>query len=157
MKNIGLYEYVYDFSVDYSNGNTSNITNIHKYLMKKYCIWILYKCLNSLSKRLLFRYWYCFVGSLAAGKVIKCVLSKNNQQCMIRITLIDGNLDGLHYYPFVISMNSCDESCNTAEDPFGRIFASNKMEDLNLKVFNMIKGINESKTLAKRISCECRC
>ena len=31
------------------------------------------------------------------------------------------------------------------------------MEDMNLKVFNMIKAINESKTLAKYISCECRC
>ena len=32
----------------------------------------------------------------------------------------------------------------------------NKTEDLNLSVFNKIKGINESKTLAKHISCECK-
>ena len=30
----------------------------------------------------------------------------------------------------------------------------NKMEDVNAKVFNMTKGINESETRAKRISCE---
>ena len=30
-------------------------------------------------------------------------------------------------------------------------------EDLNLGEFNMIKGINESKTLTKHISCECKC
>ena len=31
------------------------------------------------------------------------------------------------------------------------------MEDVKLKVFNKIKEINESRTLAKYISCECRC
>ena len=29
-------------------------------------------------------------------------------------------------------------------------------QDLNLSVFNMITGINESKTLTKHISCECK-
>ena len=32
-----------------------------------------------------------------------------------------------------------------------------KKEDLSLSVFNMITGINESKTLAKHILCECKC
>ena len=31
-----------------------------------------------------------------------------------------------------------------------------KTEDSNLKVFNMIKGTNKSKTLVKNISYECR-
>ena len=34
---------------------------------------------------------------------------------------------------------------------------SKKTEDLNLGAFNMITGISESKTLAKHISCECKC
>ena len=34
---------------------------------------------------------------------------------------------------------------------------SNKKEDLNRNVFNMITGINEKKTLMKHISCECKC
>ena len=40
---------------------------------------------------------------------------------MVRPTLINLNPDELLYYPFVISMNKCDGSCNTVEDPFGRI------------------------------------
>ena len=32
----------------------------------------------------------------------------------------------------------------------------NKTEDLNLSVFNMITGINESKTLTKDILCKCK-
>ena len=34
---------------------------------------------------------------------------------------------------------------------------SNKTEDLNLRMFNMITGINESKILTKHISCKCKC
>ena len=33
----------------------------------------------------------------------------------------------------------------------------NKTEDLNLRVFNMITGINKSKTLTKHLSCKCKC
>ena len=31
------------------------------------------------------------------------------------------------------------------------------MEDLNVRVFNMITGINESKLLTKQILCKCEC
>ena len=45
----GLNEYVYNFSVDYNIIDTSNIINIHKYLMKKHdiksCLELLKKCL----------------------------------------------------------------------------------------------------------------
>lgn len=42
------------------------------------------------------------------------------------------------------------------EDPFCRICVPNEMEDVNLKLSNMINGINEPKTLIKYISCEYR-
>ena len=76
---------------------------------------------------------------------------------MVRTVLIDLNLDELHYYPFITSMNRCDGSCNTMENFLGRIYIFNKIEGVNLKIFNVIKGMNESKALAKRISCQCRC
>ena len=55
-------------------------------------------------------------GSLAT----ECV-SMNKQRCMVRLILNDLNPDEFHYYPFIISMNGCNGSCNTVEDPFGRI------------------------------------
>ena len=41
-------------------------------------------------------------------------------------------------------MNRFDGICDTIKDPHGRICVLNKIEDVNLKVFNMIRGINES-------------
>ena len=38
-----------------------------------------------------------------------------------------------------------------------KVCVPNKTEDLNLNVFSIITGINESKTLAKHISCEYKC
>ena len=90
-----------------------------------------------------------FCGSLA----IKC-MSINNQPCMVRPILSNLNPDKLHYYPFIVSMTRCDGSCITAEDLFSRICLPNKIESMNK---GMIRRTNESKALAKHISCECRC
>ena len=48
-------------------------------------------------------------------------------------------------------------SCNTQNDLSNKVCIPNKTKDLNLSVFNMITGINESKTLTKHISCEYKC
>ena len=62
-----------------------------------------------------------------------------------------------HYYPFTVKLDRCVGSCNTLNDLSNKVCVPNKTEDLNLSVFNMITGINESKTLTKHISCECKC
>ena len=43
----------------------------------------------------------------------KCV-SLNNESCMIRPFLIDLNPVELKYYPFMISLDKCSGSCNSA-------------------------------------------
>ena len=67
---------------------------------------------------------------------------------------IDLNPDEFHYNSFTISVGRCGGSCNTVEDPFGTICILSKIEVDHLKVFNMIKGINELRTLVKQILCK---
>ena len=62
-----------------------------------------------------------------------------------------------HYYPFAVKLDRCVGSCNTLNDLSNKICLPNKTEDLNLNVFNMITEINESKTLTKHTSFECKC
>ena len=64
---------------------------------------------------------------------------------------------GLHYYPFTINLDKCVGTCNTLNDLSNKVCVPNKTEHLNIHVFNMITGINESKTLTKHVSCECKC
>ena len=62
-----------------------------------------------------------------------------------------------HFYPFVVKLDRCVGSCNTLNDLSNKVCVPNKTENLNLSVFNMITGRNESKTLTKHISTECKC
>ena len=57
----------------------------------------------------------------------------------------------------MVKLDKCVASCNTVNDLSNKVCVPNKTEDLNLSVFNMITGINESRILTKDISCECKC
>ena len=89
-----------------------------------------------------------------------CV-SLSIQKCEIQPTLI--NLDPneysqeFHYNSFAVNLDRCVGSCNTINDLSNKVCVPNKTEDLNLSIFNMITGINESKTLTKHISCKRKC
>ena len=71
---------------------------------------------------------------------------------MIQATLINLNRSeyskGLRSYPFAVNLDTCVGSC---------IILNDLSKDLNLSVFDIITGINESKTLTKHISCELKC
>ena len=87
----------------------------------------------------------------------KCV-SLSNQKHVIQPTLINVNPNEYNrefqYQPFTVKLGRCVGSCNTINDLTSKVCVPNKTKDLNLSVFNIIPGINKSKTLAKYISCE---
>ena len=60
------------------------------------------------------------------------------------------------YYPFVVILDRCVSSCNTLNDLSNKVYVPNKREYLNLSMFNMITGMNESKKLTKHRSCKCK-
>ena len=84
----------------------------------------------------------------------KCV-SLGNHKCTTQPTLINLHhneyIQELHYYPFAVNLDRCVGSCNTLNDFSNKVCIPNKAEDLNLSVFKLITGINESKTLTKHI------
>ena len=62
----------------------------------------------------------------------------------------------IHYYQFEVRLYRRIGSFNTINDLSNKVCVPNKTQDLNLSVLNMIAGINESKILAKHISCKCK-
>ena len=54
----------------------------------------------------------------------------------------------------MVNLGRCDGSCNTLNDLFTKVCVLNERWDLNLSVFNIITGINESKILTMHISCK---
>ena len=57
----------------------------------------------------------------------------------------------------MVNLDICVGNCNTFNDLSNKVCVPKKTEDVNLNIFNMITGINESKTLAKQLSCKCKC
>ena len=79
-----------------------------------------------------------FSESLARERT-KC-LSLNDEPCIIRSTLIDLNPVEFKYYPFTISLDKFNGSCNIL---LPKICVPKKT--LNVKVFNMITNKNKLK------------
>ena len=84
----------------------------------------------------------------------KCV-SLSNQKCKIQPTLINLHpkeyTQGLRHYPLAVNLDRCVRIYNTLSNLSNEICTPNDIEDLNLSAFNMITGINESKTLTKHM------
>ena len=104
-----------------------------------------------------------FIGLLIsiddASNHTKCV-SLSNQKFEIQPTFINLHpkkySQEFHYYPFTVKLAKCVES-NTLNDLSNKVCDPNKTEDVNLNIFNMTTGTDESETLKKHISCECKC
>ena len=84
----------------------------------------------------------------------------SNQKCMTQPTLINLHPNEynqeFYFYPFAVKLDRCVESCNRVNDLSNKVCVPSNTGDLNLSVLSMIAGTNESKTLAKHISCECK-
>ena len=62
-----------------------------------------------------------FCGLLAA----KCI-SLNNGTFLARPIFIDLKPDEPHYFPFIVSLDRCNGSCNILDDPSDRIYIPKK-------------------------------
>ena len=82
--------------------------------------------------------------SFSTSLASKCVFLIN-EPCMVRPTLI--NPVELNYIPLIISVEKCNAICNAVDDLPTKLCLSSKTKDVNLKVFNLIRRINEAKTL----------
>ena len=74
-----------------------------------------------------------------------------------RPTLVNINSDETLFYPFTVSFNKWGESYYTIGDPYGRVCFPNKVNNINVKVFILMSGVNETRFLVQHESCECKC
>ena len=90
----------------------------------------------------------------------RCI-SLSNQKWEIQPTLINlhpnENNQEFHHYPFAVILDRCAGRCNILNDLSSNVCVPNKTDDLNLSMFNIVTGINESKTLTNHVSCKSKC
>ena len=131
---IGLYGYVYDFSVDYKAITNNKIQNISVYLMKKT---ILYKMFRVLKKILAIIFLVSSVNSL------KCVLIKH-QKCKLRKVIVNNEY---MLYPFSMKINRCNGNCNNINSSYSRVCVRNVIKNIAAKVFDLMPWKNKTKQI----------
>ena len=104
----------------------------------------------------------CAIGSFGESLAfnskgpIKCV-SLNNQLCQDRPTLNIINSNETLLYPYILTVNKRGGSCNNIDEPSARVFVSNKVKIMILKIYNLISGVIETRYLVQHESQECKC
>ena len=81
----------------------------------------------------------------------------NNQLYKPRPTIANIDTDKTIFYPFTVSVNKCGGSCKTIDDLYDWVCVSNKVKNMNVKVFNLISAVNETRFIAQHESCEDKC
>ena len=84
--------------------------------------------------------------SLSYVNSLKCI-SMNNQECKARPKIIDVNNNEPVFYPYSIKVNKCSGSCNTINDPFAKLCVPDITKNINVKVFNLMVRINETRQI----------
>ena len=48
------------------------------------------------------------------------------------------------FFPFSIKINKCSGSCDNINDPYAKLYVSDIVKNLNVKVFNLMSKTNEN-------------
>ena len=61
------------------------------------------------------------------------------------------------YFHFSIKKSKCSGSCNNINNPYAKVCVPDLVENLNIKVFNLISRTNETRHIEWHETCKCKC
>ena len=85
---------------------------------------------------------------------LECI-SMNNQECKARTKIIDVNSNEPVFYSYNIKVNKCSGSCNNINDPYARLCVPDIVKNINVKAFNLMSRINETRHIIWYENCKC--
>ena len=94
--------------------------------------------------------------SILKVKALECV-SVINEKCMSRSKIINLNKDEPVFYPLSIKVNKCSGDCNNINDPMAKLCVPNFVKNMNIKNFNLLARINETRKIVWHETCKCVC
>ena len=69
----------------------------------------------------------------------------NNQVCKVRPEIINVNTNEPVFYPCSIKTSKCSGSCNNINQLYAKICVPDVVNNLNVKVFNLMSITNETR------------
>ena len=94
--------------------------------------------------------------NLVVTKALECA-SVITEKCMARPKIINTNANEPVFYPLSVKVNKSGGDCNTINDPVAKLCVPDVVKDLNVKVFNMMARINETRKVVWHETCKCVC
>ena len=91
-------------------------------------------------------------------RTLECV-SVVNQKCMPRPKILNVNerIGEALFYPYNVLVNKCSGSCNTLDNPISKICVPKVIKNVNMKVYNFLIRLNETRNVLWHESCKCVC
>ena len=68
----------------------------------------------------------------------------NNQECRTRTKIINISNNDPMFYLFSIKLNKYSGSCNNINDPYAKLCVLDTVENINVKVFNLMSWSNQT-------------
>ena len=96
--------------------------------------------------------------SILKVNTLEC-LSLINQKCMPRPKILDVN-EGVGealFYLYNVLVNKCSGSCNMLDDPMAKMCIPNIVKRVNMKVYNFLMRLNETRNVLWHENCKCVC
>ena len=89
---------------------------------------------------------------------LQCV-SFVNQKCLPRPKILNVN-EGIGealFYLYNVLVNKCSGRCDTLDNPMSKICVPKIIKNVNMKVYNFLKRLNETRNVLWHESCKCVC
>ena len=87
---------------------------------------------------------------------LECILM-NKQECKARPKIIDVNNNEPVFYPYSVKVNKSSRICSNINDPYAKLCVSDIIKNINVKVFNLMSRINETRQIIWYETCKCVC
>ena len=96
--------------------------------------------------------------SVLKVNTLEC-LSLINRECVPRPKILNVN-EGIGealFYPYNVLVNKCRRSCDTLDNPMSKICVPKIIKNVNMKVYNFLMRLNETRNVLWHESCKCVC
>ena len=84
------------------------------------------------------------LSTLMGVNSLSCI-SMTNKECKVRPEIVDVNSDEPVFYPFSIKTSKFSDICNNINDPYAKTCVPDVVKNLNVKVFYIMSGTNETR------------
>ena len=86
-----------------------------------------------------------------------CCISMNDQASKVRPEIVNVNINEPVLCHFSIKTSKCSGSCNNINDTYANMCVPDVVKNLNVKVFNLMSRISETRHIKWHETCKCKC